>query len=148
MTRENRLNTPFKIINTCIMWGMQPITLLEQLQQFGKSTWHPSNFGKTRKHGLMLYYSMTTCWCKNHETQLNKDPYILPSWGCIWCIYLGHANRSVLSSLSFKVLASHGHCNFALPIRVISKSQSTFSALHEHITYGMSSSIAQAGGCP
>jgi hypothetical protein len=23
--------------------------LLEQLQQFGKPTWHPSNFGKTRK---------------------------------------------------------------------------------------------------
>jgi hypothetical protein len=22
---------------------------LEQLQEFGKSTWHPSNFGKTKK---------------------------------------------------------------------------------------------------
>jgi hypothetical protein len=28
---------------------------LEQLQQFGKSTWHPSNFGKTRKIGLQQF---------------------------------------------------------------------------------------------
>jgi hypothetical protein len=25
--------------------------MLEQLQQFGKSIWHPSNYGKTRKNG-------------------------------------------------------------------------------------------------
>jgi hypothetical protein len=29
--------------------------LLEQLQQFGKSTWHPSNFGKTRKISLQQF---------------------------------------------------------------------------------------------
>jgi hypothetical protein len=29
--------------------------LLEQLQQFGKSTWHPSNFGKTRKFALQQF---------------------------------------------------------------------------------------------
>jgi hypothetical protein len=28
---------------------------LEQLQQFGKSTWHPFNFGKTRKIGLQQF---------------------------------------------------------------------------------------------
>jgi hypothetical protein len=27
----------------------------EQLQQFGKPTWHPSNFGKTRKIGLQQF---------------------------------------------------------------------------------------------
>jgi hypothetical protein len=29
--------------------------LLEQLQQFGKPTWHPYNFGKTRKIGLKQF---------------------------------------------------------------------------------------------
>jgi hypothetical protein len=29
--------------------------LLEQLQQFGKPTWHPYNFGKTRKIGLQQF---------------------------------------------------------------------------------------------
>jgi hypothetical protein len=33
-------------------WKRYQHTLLEQLQQFGKSIWHPSNFGKTRKIGL------------------------------------------------------------------------------------------------
>jgi hypothetical protein len=28
---------------------------LEQLQQFGKLTWHLSNFGKTRKIGLQKF---------------------------------------------------------------------------------------------
>jgi hypothetical protein len=28
---------------------------LEQLQQFGKPTWHPYNFGKTRKIGLQQF---------------------------------------------------------------------------------------------
>jgi hypothetical protein len=28
---------------------------LEQLQQFSKLTWHPSNFGKTRKIGLQKF---------------------------------------------------------------------------------------------
>jgi hypothetical protein len=32
--------------------GFYFFTILEQLQQFGKSTWYPSNFGKTRKIGL------------------------------------------------------------------------------------------------
>jgi hypothetical protein len=27
----------------------------EQLQQFGKPTWHPYNFGKTRKIGLQQF---------------------------------------------------------------------------------------------
>jgi hypothetical protein len=30
-------------------------TNLEQLQQFGKPTWHPYNFGKTRKIGLQQF---------------------------------------------------------------------------------------------
>jgi hypothetical protein len=29
--------------------------LLEQLQQFGKPTWHTYNFGKTRKIGLQQF---------------------------------------------------------------------------------------------
>jgi hypothetical protein len=29
--------------------------VLEQLQQFGKSTWHPYNFGKTRKIDLQQF---------------------------------------------------------------------------------------------
>jgi hypothetical protein len=32
---------------------------LEQLQQFSKSTWHPSNFGKTRKIGLQQFDKLT-----------------------------------------------------------------------------------------
>jgi hypothetical protein len=28
---------------------------IQQLQQFGKSTWHPSNFGKTRKIGFQQF---------------------------------------------------------------------------------------------
>jgi hypothetical protein len=32
--------------------SISPTSLLEQLQQFGKPTWNPSNFGKTRKIGL------------------------------------------------------------------------------------------------
>jgi hypothetical protein len=28
---------------------------LEQLQQFGKSAWHPFNFGKTKKIGLQQF---------------------------------------------------------------------------------------------
>jgi hypothetical protein len=28
---------------------------LDQLQQFGKPTWHPYNFGKTRKNGLQQF---------------------------------------------------------------------------------------------
>jgi hypothetical protein len=32
-------------------FGKQPWQNSEQLQQFGKPTWHPSNFGKTRKIG-------------------------------------------------------------------------------------------------
>jgi hypothetical protein len=28
---------------------------LEQLQQFGKPTWHPYNFGKIRKMGLQQF---------------------------------------------------------------------------------------------
>jgi hypothetical protein len=28
---------------------------LEKLQQFGKPTWHPYNFGKTRKIGLQQF---------------------------------------------------------------------------------------------
>jgi hypothetical protein len=31
------------------------VNLLEQLQQFGKPTWHPYNFGKTRKIGLQQF---------------------------------------------------------------------------------------------
>jgi hypothetical protein len=31
------------------------IDLPEQLQQFGKSTWHSSNFGKIRKNGLQQF---------------------------------------------------------------------------------------------
>jgi hypothetical protein len=31
------------------------IGFLEQLQQFGKPTWHPYNFGKTRKIGLQQF---------------------------------------------------------------------------------------------
>jgi hypothetical protein len=31
------------------------LRLLEQLQQFGKPTWHPYNFGKTRKIGLQQF---------------------------------------------------------------------------------------------
>jgi hypothetical protein len=27
----------------------------EQLRQFGKSSWHPSNFGKTRKIGFQQF---------------------------------------------------------------------------------------------
>jgi hypothetical protein len=30
-------------------------TILEQLQQFGKPTWHPYNFGKTRKIDLQQF---------------------------------------------------------------------------------------------
>jgi hypothetical protein len=30
-------------------------TGIEQLQQFGKPTWHPYNFGKTRKIGLQQF---------------------------------------------------------------------------------------------
>jgi hypothetical protein len=29
--------------------------ILEQLQQFGKSTWHPYKFGKTRKIDLQQF---------------------------------------------------------------------------------------------
>jgi hypothetical protein len=32
---------------------------LEQLQQFGKPTWHPYNFGKTRKIGLQQFVKPT-----------------------------------------------------------------------------------------
>jgi hypothetical protein len=31
------------------------IWMEEQLQQFGKSTWHPSNFSKTRKNTLQQF---------------------------------------------------------------------------------------------
>jgi hypothetical protein len=31
------------------------VSSLEQLQQFGKPTWHPYNFGKTRKIGLQQF---------------------------------------------------------------------------------------------
>jgi hypothetical protein len=31
------------------IWFAKLLEGKEQLQQFGKSTWHPSNFGKTRK---------------------------------------------------------------------------------------------------
>jgi hypothetical protein len=31
------------------------VNCLEQLQQFGKPTWHPYNFGKTRKIGLQQF---------------------------------------------------------------------------------------------
>jgi hypothetical protein len=34
---------------------IRPFPLLEQLQQFGKPTWHPYNFGKTRKNGLKQF---------------------------------------------------------------------------------------------
>jgi hypothetical protein len=32
-----------------------PRPSLEQLQQFGKPTWHPYHFGKTRKIGLQQF---------------------------------------------------------------------------------------------
>jgi hypothetical protein len=32
---------------------------LKQLQQFGKPTWHPSKFGKTRKIGLQQFAKPT-----------------------------------------------------------------------------------------
>jgi hypothetical protein len=31
------------------------LVVLEQLQQFGNPTWHPYNFGKTRKIGLQQF---------------------------------------------------------------------------------------------
>jgi hypothetical protein len=34
---------------------MPQIVQLEQLQQFGKPTWHPSDFDKTRKIGLQQF---------------------------------------------------------------------------------------------
>jgi hypothetical protein len=35
--------------------ALPPLGNLEQLQQFGKPTWHPYNFGKTRKIGLQQF---------------------------------------------------------------------------------------------
>jgi hypothetical protein len=35
------------------------VSLSEQLQQFGKSIWHPSNFGKTRKVALQQFGKLT-----------------------------------------------------------------------------------------
>jgi hypothetical protein len=43
------LNSPEKW--TIIDWNAS----LEQLQQFGKPTWHSYNFGKTRKIGLQQF---------------------------------------------------------------------------------------------
>jgi hypothetical protein len=42
-----------KIIFTILKIHRSPY--LEQLQQFGKPTWHPYNFGKTRKIGLQQF---------------------------------------------------------------------------------------------
>jgi hypothetical protein len=35
--------------------GQKSSPCLEQLQQFGKPTWHPYNFGKTQKIGLQQF---------------------------------------------------------------------------------------------
>jgi hypothetical protein len=47
---------PFHLLKTYIR---NPLYSLEQLQQFGKPTWHPSNFGKTRKIGLQHFGKST-----------------------------------------------------------------------------------------
>jgi hypothetical protein len=39
-------------LRTC---SVQKKSKLEQLQQFGKSTWHPYNFGKIRKIGIQQF---------------------------------------------------------------------------------------------
>jgi hypothetical protein len=46
----------FGIIADSLSYGLSPLlSSLEQLQQFGKPTWHPYNFGKTRKIGLQQF---------------------------------------------------------------------------------------------
>jgi hypothetical protein len=42
-----------------VMIPIQITHFLEQLQQFGKPTWHPYNFGKTRKIGLQQFCKPT-----------------------------------------------------------------------------------------
>jgi hypothetical protein len=45
------------VINWLI--GCSILLKLEQLQLFGKSIWHPSNFGKTRKVTLQQFGKLT-----------------------------------------------------------------------------------------
>jgi hypothetical protein len=42
-------------LNTCMLQLSYIRIYLEQLQQFGKSTWHPSDFGKIKKIGLQQF---------------------------------------------------------------------------------------------
>jgi hypothetical protein len=50
------------------------VTLLEQLQQFGKSTWHLSNFAKTRKIGLQQFDKPT--WQKWKLAKTSSRAYM------------------------------------------------------------------------
>jgi hypothetical protein len=42
-----------------VMARPPPERALYKLQQFGKPTWHPYNFGKTRKIGLQQFGKLT-----------------------------------------------------------------------------------------
>jgi hypothetical protein len=63
LIRSNCTYTPV-LLPTQLVIGVGPLPIesslfrrhaLEQLKQFGKSTWHLSNFGKTRKIGLQPF---------------------------------------------------------------------------------------------
>jgi hypothetical protein len=56
--------------------------LLEQLQQFGKSTWHLSSFGKTRKNSLQQFGKPTWQKYKLAKTHPPARIYARADRGC------------------------------------------------------------------
>jgi hypothetical protein len=62
---------------------------LEQFQQFGKPTWYPYNFGKTRKIGLQQFGKPTWQKYKLGKTHLPTRIYARADHGCHRCFPLG-----------------------------------------------------------
>jgi hypothetical protein len=64
----------------------------EQLQQFGKPTWHSSNFGKTRK---LASNSLANQLGKNRNLAKLTSPhaYMLADRGCHWCFPVGGGEK-------------------------------------------------------
>jgi hypothetical protein len=58
--------------------------MLEQLQQFGKPTWHPSNFGKTRKIGLQQFDKPTWQNSPRHAYICTRRSWLLSVFHYRW----------------------------------------------------------------
>jgi hypothetical protein len=68
---------------------MLQVDAFGQLQQFDKPTWHPYNFGKTRKISLQQFDKPTWQKLKLGKTHLPTRIYARADCGCHRCFPLG-----------------------------------------------------------